>query len=70
DRSKFEVLALSYGPDDGSTFRRTIRESADQFIDLRDMTTAERVQRIRGLDLDILVDLTGNTQGTASEVVM
>lgn len=70
DRSKFEVLALSYGPDDGSTFRRTIRESVDQFIDLRDMTTAERVQRIRGLDLDILVDLTGNTQGTASEVVM
>lgn len=70
DRSKFEVIALSYGPDDGSTFRQTIRQTADQFIDLRGMTAAERVQRIRELDIDILVDLTGNTQGTASEVVM
>lgn len=70
DRSKFEVIALSYGPDDGSTFRQTIREQADQFIELRHMTTAERVLRIRELDIDILVDLTGNTQGTASEVVL
>lgn len=70
DRSKFEVIALSYGPDDGSTFRQIIRQDADQFIDLRGMTTTERVQRIRELDIDILVDLTGNTQGTASEVVM
>lgn len=70
DRSRFEVLALSYGPDDGSAFRQTVAASADRFIDLQHCTMAEMVHAIRALDIDILIDLTGNTQGTRSEVLM
>lgn len=70
DRSRFEIVALSYGPDDGSEFRKAVERQADQFIELRHLTMAEQVARIRELDIDILVDLTGNTQGTRSEVVM
>lgn len=70
DRSRFEIVALSYGPDDGSEFRKAVEQQADQFVELRHLTMAEQVARIRELDIDILVDLTGNTQGTRSEVIM
>ncbi len=70
DRSQFEVLALSYGPDDGSVFRQSIEKGVDRFVDLRGMTTSQMVQAVRELDIDILIDLTGNTQGTRSQVVM
>src|SRR5438105_12988846 len=36
DRRRFEVLGVSYGPDDGSPARRRLRQAFDRFIDVRD----------------------------------
>jgi protein O-GlcNAc transferase len=69
DRSRFEIYALSYGPDDGSIFRKTVQADVDHFIELAHLPHAQSAQLIRNLELDIVVDLSGNTQGTRSAVL-
>ena len=34
DRNAFEIIAYSYGPDDGSDYRRRIARDCDRFVDL------------------------------------
>ncbi len=63
DRSRFEVLGFSTGPDDGSAIRGRMAKAFDQFIDLRGRGAAESAGLIRRLEVDILVDLTGHTEG-------
>lgn len=61
DRADFEVLALSYGPDDGSPYRAGITRDCDRFIDLAGLTDRAAAQRILDERVDILIDLTGHT---------
>jgi predicted O-linked N-acetylglucosamine transferase (SPINDLY family) len=63
DRARFEVLGFSTGPDDGSAIRTRMAKAFDQFIDLRGRGAAESAGLIRQLEVDILVDLTGHTEG-------
>jgi predicted O-linked N-acetylglucosamine transferase (SPINDLY family) len=63
DRSRFEVLGLSTGPDDGSMIRNRLTTAFDQFHDLRGRGAQEIAALIRQLEIDILVDLTGHTEG-------
>jgi len=63
DRARFEVLGFSTGPDDGSAIRTRMAKAFDQFIDLRGRGAAESAGLIRRLEVDILVDLTGHTEG-------
>jgi predicted O-linked N-acetylglucosamine transferase (SPINDLY family) len=59
DRGRFEVFALSYGPEDGSDFRREIRKGVEHFVELRGQDDREAAQHIASLGLDIVVDLMG-----------
>jgi protein O-GlcNAc transferase len=61
DRSRFEVIAISLGPDDGSAMRSRIMQSVDQFHDVRAMSDQE-VADLIGRSADIAVDLMGHTQ--------
>lgn len=61
DRSKVEVVVYSYGPDDGSSYRKHIAETADRFVDLRTLTDPQAAQRIYSDEIDILLDLKGYT---------
>jgi predicted O-linked N-acetylglucosamine transferase (SPINDLY family) len=63
DRDRFEVIAYSLGPDDGSDYRRGIASDCDSFVDLREATDMEVARRIRADGVHILVDLTGFTRG-------
>ena len=63
DCARFEVLGFSTGPDDGSAIRGRMAKAFDQFIDLRGRGAAESAGLIRRLEVDILVDLTGHTEG-------
>ena len=63
DRSRFETIALSTGPDDGSDMRRRIAAAFDQFHDVRMQSDGDIARLIRELGCDIVVDLTGLTQG-------
>lgn len=62
DRSRFEVFLYSYGPDDGSPERKRILSACEHMVDLYSSNVAEMVSRIRGDEIDILVDLKGYTK--------
>ena len=61
DRSRFEVLAYSYGRDDGSRYREEIAATADRFADVRAESPATTASRIAADAVDILIDLGGYT---------
>lgn len=63
DRRRFEVFAISLGPDDGSAMRARLRRGFDHFIDVHRMSDPEISQRIAALGIHIAVDLNGHTQG-------
>jgi protein O-GlcNAc transferase len=62
DRTQFEVLGYSYGPDDRSALRRRFETAFDRFIDLRDLGDEEAARRINADAVHVLIDLTGYTR--------
>jgi predicted O-linked N-acetylglucosamine transferase (SPINDLY family) len=58
DRRRFAVTAYSYGPDDGSEWRRRIVEGSDRFVDLHRVADDAAARRIHDDGIDVLVDLT------------
>jgi protein O-GlcNAc transferase len=62
DRNRFEVIAISYGPDDGSAMRRRLVEAFDAVHDVRTTSDHETARLISKLGIDIAIDLTGLTQ--------
>jgi predicted O-linked N-acetylglucosamine transferase (SPINDLY family) len=62
DRTRFEIIAYSTGPDDRSTMRARVVRAFDRFVDLRDRHPMQVAEIIRHDGIDILVDLKGHTQ--------
>ena len=62
DRTRFEVLGYSYGPDDGSALRRRFETAFDRFIDLQAVGNDEAARQIHADGVHVLVDLTGYTR--------
>jgi predicted O-linked N-acetylglucosamine transferase (SPINDLY family) len=63
DRTRFELLLYSSGPDDGSALRARLQRTADHFVDLRGLSDAEAAARLRADGVDIAIDLMGHTRG-------
>jgi len=61
DRSRFEVLGVSFGPDDGSPLRSRIVAAFDQFHDVRAKSDREVAGLLNERQIDIAVDLKGFT---------
>ena len=59
DRTRFEVVAISLGPDDGSQMRRRLESAFDRFIDVQAMSDDQVAQKMRALEIDIAIDLNG-----------
>lgn len=68
DKDCFEVFAYSYGPDDNSNIRARIKKCVDSFVDVRDLSVLDTAKRIAEDELDILIDLTGNTQHNRCQI--
>jgi predicted O-linked N-acetylglucosamine transferase (SPINDLY family) len=64
DRTRFEVFALSTGPDDGSALRRRVAAAVEHFVELRGNGFQRIAERVRELGIDVLVDLKGATYDT------
>jgi len=62
DRARFETVAISFGPDDGSAMRRRLEQAFDRFVDVREKNDHEVATLIREMEIDIAVDLKGFTQ--------
>jgi protein O-GlcNAc transferase len=69
DKSRFDVTAISVGPDDGSPTRRRLESAFANFIDARTLTDAQIANLLEERDTDILVDLMGYTKGARTGVV-
>ncbi|WP_286192122.1 tetratricopeptide repeat protein [Roseomonas genomospecies 6] len=61
DRSRFRVIAYSYGPDEDGVERRRVREGVDRFVDIESSTVEAAAETIRRDGVDILIDLKGYT---------
>jgi predicted O-linked N-acetylglucosamine transferase (SPINDLY family) len=66
DRSRFEVIGISYGIDDGSPLRERIIKAFDAFHDVRLMGAAKLIYELR---VDLLIDLTGYTAGCRPQIL-
>jgi len=69
DRTKFEVLGISFGPDDQSDMRRRLVGGFDQFVDVRSYNDAQAAQLVLGLEVDIAIDLKGHTSGARPAIL-
>ena len=63
DRSRFDVIGLSAGKPDGSSKYHRIVKACDSFHDVSGMGSREAASLIREMEIDILVDLNGQTLG-------
>ena len=63
DRGRFEVTAVSFGPDDGSQMRARLKQAFDHFEDVRGRSDAEVAAWLKAREIDIAVDLNGHTHG-------
>ncbi len=63
DRSRFEVTAIAFGPDDGSAMRTRLKKAFDHFEDVSALSDAEVARMLRSRETDIAVDLNGHTHG-------
>ncbi|MFN3829615.1 MAG: tetratricopeptide repeat protein [Tepidimonas ignava] len=68
DRSRFEVYVFDWSPEDGSALRARIRQAVDHFIDVKGLTDEEAARLIRANEIDILVDLQGQTHGARPRI--
>src|SRR5207253_1915717 len=69
DRTRFEVVAYSYGADDASPMRRRIERAVDRFVEVREMSDRAAAERVRADGIDILIDLKGYTLGARNGVL-
>jgi protein O-GlcNAc transferase len=61
DRTRFETIALSFGDSDQSPMRARLEKSFERFIDAAGKSDAEIASLLRGLEIDVAIDLKGYT---------
>jgi predicted O-linked N-acetylglucosamine transferase (SPINDLY family) len=61
DKTRFEITAISLGPNDGSDIRRRIQAAMDRFVDAQSMSDDEIATLLRTREIDIVIDLNGNS---------
>jgi predicted O-linked N-acetylglucosamine transferase (SPINDLY family) len=61
DRARFETVAISFGPGDKTPVRKRLEAGFERFIDISGKTDVEIAACVRGMEIDIAVDLMGFT---------
>jgi len=69
DRTRFEVIGISTAPDDGSALRARLIRAFDRFHDVRETAAPDIARLMHDMRADIVVDLTGYTQGGRPEIL-
>ncbi|MDL1867795.1 hypothetical protein FBR06_11350, partial [Betaproteobacteria bacterium PRO4] len=63
DKDKFEIYAFCWSPDDGSVLRQRVIQAVDHYIPVHGKSEDEIAKLIRQHEIDILIDLQGQTSG-------
>jgi predicted O-linked N-acetylglucosamine transferase (SPINDLY family) len=69
DRKKFEIVGVSFGPDDGSPIRSRVVKSFDRFFDVTTRTNDDVTKLLRDLKVHIAVDLKGHTTDARMDIM-
>ena len=69
DRERFDISAISYGPDDRSEMRNRLKAAFERFEDVSHLADEDVIKLIRRLDIEILVDLGGFTAGARPKIL-
>jgi protein O-GlcNAc transferase len=68
DRTRFEIVAFDFGPNQPDQMTQRLKAAFDRFIDVRSMSDQQVAQLSRDLEIDIAVDLKGFTQHQRSPI--
>src|SRR5262249_13943205 len=69
DRTAFETVAVSFGPDDDSAVRGRIVQAFDGFIDAGGVSDFQIASMLRDREIDVAVDLMGVTADCRSGIL-
>jgi protein O-GlcNAc transferase len=69
DRSRFEITAISFGPNDNSQMRHRLMNAFEHFTDVENKSDQDIAELIRRLEIDIAVDLMGFTKDNRLNVL-
>ena len=61
DRARFQVIGVSIGRGDDSAIRARLMKTFDRFHDFASLNSDEIARRLRDMEIDIAVDLSGHT---------
>ena len=64
----FEIYIFSYGPDKNDKMRNRIKQSADYFIDIKNLSNQEVIQIVRDKKIDISIHRNGYTKNSRTEI--
>jgi protein O-GlcNAc transferase len=70
DKSCFETIGISLGPDDGSRIRSRMMAAFDHFIEARDRPARQIAELMHRMEVDIAIDLAGYTADARTEVFL
>jgi predicted O-linked N-acetylglucosamine transferase (SPINDLY family) len=69
DKRRFEITALSLRAPDTGRYGLRIATAVDRYVDLSQVSDAQAAEQIRALQIDVLVDLVGHTQGSRGNIL-
>jgi predicted O-linked N-acetylglucosamine transferase (SPINDLY family) len=69
DRERFEVYGYCWSPEDGSAMRQRVIAAMDQFHRINTLDDISAARLIRSHEIDILVDLQGQTSGARANIL-
>lgn len=69
DRAEFDVYGFCWSPEDGSAMRQRIIAGMDHFIRIHQISDSDAASLIRSHEIDILVDLQGQTSGARANIL-
>ena len=69
NRDQFEVFGYCWSPEDGSALRQRVIAGMDHFHRIESLSDEAAAQLIRSHEIDILVDLQGQTSGARANIL-
>lgn len=69
DRDRFEVFGFCWSRDDGSALRTRVVDAFDHYIPIHGLSDEAAAKKIRELEIDILIDLQGQTAGARMNIL-
>ena len=69
DRDGFEIYGFCWSPEDGSATRQRVKQGMDHFFTIHQLNDKQAADLIRSHEIDILVDLQGQTSGARANIL-